>query len=142
MKEKICFICEKKKHLREFYRHKKMADGHLNKCKECTKKGVRQNYQEHREDYQEYERQREQRPERKAKKAEYQRQHRAKNPLKSRARRILNYHVRVGNIAKKPCEVCGAPAEAHHANYRKPLDVEWLCLRHHRSERHKRETPL
>jgi hypothetical protein len=37
-KNKICFKCNTEKPLSDYYKHKKMGDGHLGKCKECTKK--------------------------------------------------------------------------------------------------------
>ena len=31
----------------------------------------------------------------------------------------------------QPCEVCGESAQRHHDDYSKPLEVRWLCTRHH-----------
>jgi hypothetical protein len=38
MIKKVCFRCNTEKELTEYYKHKQMGDGHLNKCKDCTKK--------------------------------------------------------------------------------------------------------
>ena len=33
----------------------------------------------------------------------------------------------------EPCEVCGIPeSHAHHDDYSRPLDVRWLCEKHHK----------
>ena len=130
---KKCFKCNETKDLGEFYKHSQMKDGHLNKCKKCTKKDVSENYYKNIDRAREYERERFQRPERKAKIAEYQRKRRKKNPEKYKANTAVCNAIRDGKLERKPCEVCGDPeSQAHHEDYSKPFEVRWLCFVHHR----------
>jgi len=48
-----------------------------------------------------------------------------------RARNMLNHYLRDKKIARPGCEICGSKAQAHHHDYNKPLDVKWLCFKHH-----------
>ena len=48
------------------------------------------------------------------------------------ARSVANHAIQQGKIERKPCEMCGKKAEAHHDDYSKPLEIRWLCFRHHR----------
>lgn len=138
---KICFKCDTLQPLDNFYKHSQMADGHLNKCKACTKRDAALNYQSNFARYQEYERKRFNTPERKAKSRKYIRNHRLQNPEKNLARSRIAYAVRSGKLQPKPCQVCGTTekVEAHHPDYSKPLDVQWLCFTHHR-EAHRQAT--
>jgi hypothetical protein len=43
---KICFKCGHEKPFEMFYRHPKMRDGHLGKCKDCTKKDTQDRFNE------------------------------------------------------------------------------------------------
>lgn len=48
--------------------------------------------------------------------------------------RLAAHPDRRGKLTRQPCEVCGAESniEAHHSDYSKPLDVNWLCREHHK----------
>lgn len=57
-----------------------------------------------------------------------------------RARAKVSKAVRGGRLVPQPCEVCGLSGkykngrnmiEAHHDDYSKPLEVRWLCRKHH-----------
>ena len=65
------------------------------------------------------------------------RKYRHSNPLKAKAHWAINNAVRSGKITRQPCEACGVqPAHAHHDDYSKPLDVRWLCHKHHELHHH------
>lgn len=125
--KKECFKCGEVKDLSEFYRHKMMADGHLNKCKECTKSDVSRHRSENIERIREYDRSRGNRQS-----GEYVKSYRKSHPKAAMAHRMVAYHLRVGNISKGNCEVCFCEKSvAHHDDYDKPLVVRWLCQAHH-----------
>lgn len=144
---KKCFKCEEIKPLSEFYEHAAMADGRLNKCKACTRKDATATRSARLSYYQDYDRRRGRTEERKAVNRERARRRlkadpgwatmttrneREKHPDKYRARTKLSNAIRDGKVVRQPCEVCGdLKAHGHHHDYSKPLDVKWLCPKHH-----------
>jgi hypothetical protein len=129
---KKCFKCNKEKDINDFYEHKQMTDGHLGKCKECTKKDVTDSYYANHE-----------------KRIQYEHIRRPKTKIhikiktleelcvQKRANNIVRRAIKNGSLIKKTCEVCGYEiTHAHHDDYSKPLVVRWLCPKHH-IEHHK-----
>lgn len=126
---KTCFRCGAEKPLTEFYRHPRMADGHLGKCKTCTKIDVSANYRTRIDHYVSYERERSALPDRRARANEYGRRRPSE---KRRAAYLTSNAIRDGRLIRQPCEKCGNPkSEAHHDDYSQPLAVRWLCRGHH-----------
>lgn len=153
--EKQCFKCSTVKPLDHFYEHPEMADGHLNKCKDCTKKDSINRRNQKIEEVRAYDRSRGSLPHRvesrkqyaetpqgKAKLREGSKRWEDKNPLKTAAHTAVNNAVRDGRLVKFPCSVCGDPySEGHHEDYSKPLEVLWFCPAHHAlHHKAKRET--
>lgn len=132
--EKQCFKCGETKPLSDFYRHRMMADGHLNKCKDCTKKDVRSHRIDNQERVRAYDRSRAKEPHAVARRAAYAERYRRDHRERRAAHTQVGNAVRDGRLAKSPCVFCGATdnLEAHHHDYSKPLDVTWLCHPCHR----------
>jgi hypothetical protein len=127
--DKECFKCNRWLPLTEFYKHSQMADGHLNKCKECNKKDVRKNRDDRITYYREYDVRRFHNDERrratheKCSKA-YTRNHPERRSARGKAQRAL----RAGKLTKTACEKCGSlEVQMHHPDYSQPLNVTWLC---------------
>lgn len=130
---KTCFKCNRKLELTEFYKCKGMKDGHLNKCKECTKKDVRLDRQNS-ENAREYDKCRHrENPARR----EYNRQvverFRLKHPEKRKAHTAVSNALRDGKLIKATTCSCGSTRNiiGHHKDYSKLLEVEWMCQQCH-----------
>lgn len=128
---KRCFACAEEKALGDFYKNVAMADGHFNKCKECTKADVRRNRAQKLDYYRDYDRQRGNRQS-----PDYLTKYREEFPGKYKAHNMVNNYLRDGKLtAETSCAACGADdsVHAHHDDYAKPLDVRWLCPACHKA---------
>lgn len=118
---KTCFKCNKEKSIDDFYKHSRMKDGHLNKCKSCTKIDVSALYYNNIENIEYVER------ERKRGRDKYSR---------------LNYKNRIkgvhdeGKNTRKKLKINGflidESEEVHHWNYNMKDDIFILGRRSHK----------
>ena len=145
---KDCFKCGETKPLDAFYKHPKMADGHVNKCIECNKKDVRDNRASKLDYYKAYDAERfkndpkvlerhkryQATPEGKLAAVEARQKWLSNNADKHAAHIILANAVRSGRKEKPTnCSICGSDGKlhGHHDDYTKPLDVVWCCPKCH-----------
>lgn len=73
-----------------------------------------------------------------ARRTEINAAHRERQPDAYKARTAVGNAVRDGKIRKpKKCQRCNRKVrlEAHHHDYSKPLEVEWVCVECHATER-------
>lgn len=153
---KLCFKCEEEKPVSDFYKHPRMADGYLGKCKSCTKFDSTLHRNENIEKVKEYDRNRPNSKLRNEKNKEYQKRRirmglatsesnkewRKRNPDAYAAYGLTANNIRDGKLKKEPCEKCGdLKVDAHHDDYLKPLKIRWLCKKHH-AEHHRLKREL
>lgn len=147
MKQKECMKCGEIKPLSAFYKHPKMADGTVNKCKECNKKDVRENRAAKIDYYREYDINRMHSDDRVRSRVKYastpsglrsglaaKKRWSESNTLKKAASIQVCNAVRDGRIIKpKTCSICNKSGRihGHHDDYAFPLSVRWLCAKCH-----------
>ncbi len=125
-KTKICFKCGRELPLSEFYKHSLMADGHLNKCKDCTKKDTKQDYDRKSKDESWMEKERERGREK------YRRLGYKDRSLNNRTKRDFHASGSV-RLGLKNLGINREGKEAHHWNYNKPRSIILLSPKaHHR----------
>lgn len=131
---KICNKCNQSFPLELFSKNKAARDGLSNSCKECVKKNGRKWYLLNRERNHERTKRwwgnnRERRlSEYKISAAKY----RKENPIKRAAHIRVSNALALAKLEKKPCQYCGnEKSAAHHCDYSKPLEVVWMCQKHH-----------
>ncbi|MHA2246060.1 MAG: hypothetical protein ACXADY_13940 [Candidatus Hodarchaeales archaeon] len=141
---KRCSQCREMKPTYEFHKNKTRKDGLSPQCKECVGKRAKRRYKARREEYitkqREYSR-RNMEKERERLRKYYQNhrqvvleritKHKEMNPHKNKARMELAYAIEKRDIIRPEiCSECRKSSDniqAHHEDYSKPLDVQWLC---------------
>ena len=122
---KVCYQCNASKPLSAFNRHAQSPLGHWNVCKVCRrqqnqewyknrggKETVRRNVKAWR------------------KRTGYPGWSDAQH---EHARNLAQAALRRGKLRRQPCEICGdTRSQMHHPDYAKPLEVKFLCQRHHK----------
>ena len=146
----ICKNCGITKPITEFYPHTNMRSGFQNECKQCARSRVEKRRkrlastdvdwvlseaERHRIKQAKYRTEGRATELRGEKKRMTMLRYEAKNPLKFAARYKFHLAILSGLVTPQPCVRCGAKAEGHHEDYTRPLDVVWLCTKHH-AERH------
>ncbi len=146
--KRICSVCKQEKSLEDFYRSSVEKLGREYRCKECSKakckryiekdpeawrkrsrdwreKKIAENPNFYREKYRHFE----------ESNKRYSKKWRENNAEKHRAHSQVHWDKINGKIIKpEKCQLClseGKRLEAHHENYDKPKDIQWLCKKCH-----------
>ena len=143
MDEKRCPKCETFKKREAFCKSNSSKDGLQSWCKKCKikkqqsieSKKYQKKYRQTKittEDRRRYGRKYDQSDKGKETIRKKDRKYKEKYPEKVKARSAVATAIRLGKLKQQSCHCGEAEVEAHHEDYSKPLDVEWLCKKHHK----------
>ena len=140
---KQCKQCKKSKELKYFYFLANSRTKHESKCKECRNKYFTEHGRTIKEKRRIWVRKSAERQDFKKRRSIYMKKwveenrekiknYRKKYIFKNRTRQRTKAAIKSGKLIKNPCEKCGSKkVDVHHIDYSKPLDVRWLCRKHH-----------
>jgi len=132
MTVKVCRICGEEKPIEQFYRNRMTKDGRRGECKVCCNRLKNEWKMANRQRDNEYvKRSRNRNPE-SVKRSVYgwRKLHPGVSAAYSKVRRA----VKSGELLRpESCPQCGEKTivDAHHEDYGKPLDVDWMCRKCH-----------
>ncbi len=144
---KVCTGCKINKSFSRYHKKKGTCDGLRHACKECTNADNRKRWSSNKAAYNITSKEWAAANKETKKKScknwvennrekynGYHSKYRQNNPKKVKARMIVKDAIRHGTMTRQQCKIfdCFDIGEAHHEDYRKPLDVEWLCTKHHK----------
>ena len=129
---KRCCQCKEDKSSVEFYANRSKSDGLSSLCKACNAAHVKAYRVAHPAQHAAYVKAYRKRPGSAEKLYAYNQRSEIERPEKYKARIAVTTALQSGRLVRKPCSVCGNPkTDAHHPDYSRPLDVRWLCRKHH-----------
>ncbi len=144
---KMCTNCGQEKALPEFHKNASGAGGRHSQCKDCKALYSKGYHRKHRDAINAKARARWEGHPGKYREQMRVRYRRNADVLNARSRAYSKNHkegkvardaVRRSKASAQPCEICGTTEiiHGHHEDYAKPLEVRWLCARHHRRLHH------
>ena len=130
MRKKRCPKCNKEypETLEFFGKRKKGFQSYCRKCKKLDDRNYSRRYREEFPEWKKKDNKRNAELISKLVKKYYK-----KYPERKKAQEIFNREIKKGKIKRQSCVICGKPnAYGHHPDYSKPLEVIWLCQKHHK----------
>jgi len=153
---KVCSKCKIEKSLNDFYTDNSRPDNRQSSCKDCNnkyleeyrktdnrkkalkkyKKSEKGKASEKRymatDKYRETSKRYKKSEKGKMVAASFSKSYRELNPKKIKAYIAMRSAIKNKILIKRECEVCGSEnSHAHHDDYDKPIDVKWMCKKHH-----------
>jgi len=139
--KKACCVCKIEKDYSEFGKNPRATLKLRYSCKSCDKEIRAAHHPRYRERILAYNKKwREANPDKyNSAHLKATRKYEMENKFIRKAHVAVREALKKSLIAKQSCQICkrkhgvDVKAEAHHTDYSKPLDVMWLCPKHHKA---------